>query len=248
MVSSLLLALLIVLCFAPVVQGASEGSAPTVDDIAAKVIVSSVSYPIVTDYDQLPDLAVQQYYADVRSMGSSAANELSIVATQLSGITTYADGSEKKDYVATVFMLLQENGQPLTRAALAANSRSSQSSHHGYKDTNVVHTCYYNVMTQSGTKYYRISSISTVANDAGTDPTYVTKFHHEIYTKDVDNPNPYLVTDTITNPVSGQAYTLTNYYAVYVEDNDNCNVYSAAGPITYSDGYKWNYYMNIVIL
>lgn len=239
MVSSLLLALLMVLCFAPLASASADMAAAPPESTAQ--IVSKITYPVVSDTEQLIALARQQYYDDVRTQGKAAADAKEFTATELAGVTTYADGTVEMDYVSSAIAFFDHNGRKLSRRS-SANPLEGD---YANRDMYFLHKMYWTSRSLPGGYSYRITRITTVMTDIGTDPVYVRSFYHGINCHDSDvitGDHPGIVAGkTITNPVSGTTYTFTNpsseYYLVHNNDilnTDYCT--SGVSAIEFSNG------------
>ena len=224
MVSSLLLALLMVLCFAPLASASADMAAAPPESTAQ--IVSKITYPVVSDTEQLIALARQQYYDDVRTQGKAAADAKEFTATELAGVTTYADGTVEMDYVSSTIFAFDEDFNPIPRAAAANPVVGNFSS----RDIHIVHRMYW-TRRVLGTGYeYRVTKVTTTVNDVGTDPAYVTQFTQVINCFDADvltgDKPELLVYKTVTNPTSGTTYTFNNTSSTYYMESSGA-IYNA---------------------
>ena len=181
-----------------IAQDSAASSEPT--------LISRIVYPEVTDPEELLEMAMEQEPVPMTRSAAAPEND-EITVTQLLEEQTYSDGSTKKVYAQTALLVLDDEGNKMTRSKYAETSRTSTKS---FGNITATQTLYADSILTSPmyTERVRINRVTTTLYDMGL-AVPVTKFIHSISKNDFEN-NKIVNTQTITSPQMGMPYTYYN--------------------------------------
>lgn len=215
----------------------------------ATVLVEKEEYQEITNPYELFELSMQQH-KDTMAKCRSIDTEEDIVASQLIEKRVYSDGTEERTYATTSFLVLDENGKPVTMAQLLANNAviefdGSITSSGGNYNLAVSCTAYWEWKNENGRDYARCTHTTNqvvgntsgqysitqldcafkASNDRYNEPTYI----DHVY---VNYPTPYVM------------YTATNPRTDFFSDTFMA-VILAGVYITYNDGSTYELIIDI---
>lgn len=218
---------------------------------ALPVLVEHEEYEEITDPYELLQLALQQNTVvdEECSTYSNEADE-AIIVTQLIESKTFSNGSQEKAYATTGFLVLDENGQEMTREQLLAfNAEADLTGNETMSGGNYslivsctaywewksdvstwarcTHTVNQVVGNTSGQHYVKkLNCAFKATNDHGTEPVYIDQVF-------IDYPTPYVM------------YTATNPNRMFFLDSPYFSEIAAGVIITYDDESTYQIYIDI---
>lgn len=175
-----------------IAQDSASSSEPT--------LVSSIVYPEVTDPEELLEMAMEQEPAPMTRSAVAPQND-EITVTQLLEEQTYSDGSVKKLYAQTALLVLDDEGNKMSRSAydhfyrVAGNSLGNVFA----SQTLYVEADYDSI---------RITHVTTTISSTGI-ATPVTRFVHAITVNDPAQ-EPIIQQQTVYSPHMDTPYTFYN--------------------------------------
>lgn len=210
---------------------------------ALPVLVEHEEYEEITDPHELLQLALQQNtFVDGECCAYSDGVDEAIVVTQLIESKTFSNGSQEKAYATTSFLVLDENGQKMTREQLLeynaeADLTGNETKSGGNYSLIVSCTAYWEWKRENGSTWARCTHTTNqvVGNTSGQH--YVKELScFFAATNDLGSEDLRVDRVIINYPTSYFMYTATNPNGGFYLDTPYFAQISAGVDITYDDG------------
>lgn len=163
-------------------------------------LVSRIVYPEETDPEELLKMAMEQEPAPMTRSAAPGNDEITV--KQLLEEQTFSDGSIKKVYAQSTLLVLDDEGNKLSRSDYYHSSKTG-----GNSKGNVFASQTAYIETTSNAMI-RITHVTTIISEMGI-ATPVTKFTHAI-TKNEIGQEDVINKQTISSPQMGTPYTYYN--------------------------------------